>query len=287
MSSLKPRQKRSRTLAGELVWQARRLAGSEKKVGIVRFVVLPGDGIGPEIAQATVEVLALVNETLGLGIAFERHDVGLSSLKATGTTFPASVMEACKKAEGVVLGPISHSDYPPGERGGVNISAQLRTELDLYANVRPSRSRPGLPHFGRTPMDLVIVRENTEGFYSDRNMHLGTGEFMPSADIALSVRKVSAHASRRIAQAAFELARRRRGSVTSVHKVNVLKVSDALFLREVRKVASVDALVANPQTRTFDLGGPLGTKAFTAALRSEVSRRMSRTLRSGGSASGR
>jgi len=86
-------------------------------------------------------------------------------------------------------------------------------------------------------MDLVIVRENTEGFYSDRNMHLGIGEFMPTPDIALSVRKITAHASRRIAQTAFELARTRRKKVTAVHKVNVIKVSEALFLREVRAVA--------------------------------------------------
>ncbi|HET7198046.1 MAG TPA: isocitrate/isopropylmalate family dehydrogenase, partial [Burkholderiales bacterium] len=88
-----------------------------------------------------------------------------------------------------------------------------------------------------TPMDLVIVRENTEGFYSDRNMHLGSGEFMPTPDTALSVRKITVQASRRVAQSAFALARRRRRKVTAVHKANVLKVSEALFLGEVRSVA--------------------------------------------------
>jgi 3-isopropylmalate dehydrogenase len=86
-------------------------------------------------------------------------------------------------------------------------------------------------------MDLVIARENTEGFYSDRNMHLGVGEFMPTADMALSVRKITAQASRRIAHSAFEMAQRRRRKVTAVHKANVLKVSEGLFLREVRAVA--------------------------------------------------
>jgi 3-isopropylmalate dehydrogenase len=127
--------------------------------------------------------------------------------------------------------------YPPKAQGGINVSAELRVRLDLYANFRPSRSRAGLPHWGRTPMDLVIVRENTEGFYSDRNMHQGIGEFMPTPDLALSVRKISAHASRRIARSAFELARRRRRQVTAVHKANVIKMSEALFLREVRAVA--------------------------------------------------
>jgi 3-isopropylmalate dehydrogenase len=86
-------------------------------------------------------------------------------------------------------------------------------------------------------MDLVIVRENTEGFYADRNMHLGVGEFMPTPDVALSVRKITAQASRRIAVAAFGLARTRRRRVTAVHKQNVLKVTEGLFLGEVRDVA--------------------------------------------------
>jgi 3-isopropylmalate dehydrogenase len=87
-------------------------------------------------------------------------------------------------------------------------------------------------------MDLVIVRENTEGFYADRNMHQGPGEFMPTPDLALSVRKVSAQASRRIARTAFLLAQRRRRKVTAVHKANVLRVGEGLFLREVRAVAA-------------------------------------------------
>jgi 3-isopropylmalate dehydrogenase len=113
----------------------------------------------------------------------------------------------------------------------------LRTKFDLYANVRPNRSRPGLTVL-REPMDLVIVRENTEGFYADRNMHAGTGEFMPDEDMALAVRKITAKASRRVAQVAFTLARTRRNKVTAVHKANALKLTDGLFLREVRAVAA-------------------------------------------------
>jgi 3-isopropylmalate dehydrogenase len=94
-----------------------------------------------------------------------------------------------------------------------------------------------MPHWGRTPMDLVIVRENTEGFYADRNMHQGIGEFMPTPDVALAVRKVTAKASERIARSAFELAGKRRGKVTAVHKQNVMRISDALFLDQVRAVA--------------------------------------------------
>lgn len=210
----------------------------------MRLVVLPGDGIGPEISAATVDVLELLNRRLTLGLTVETHEIGLARLRRDGTTLPASVLEAARQADGVVLGPVSHSDYPPRAEGGVNVSAELRVALDLYANIRPARSREGLPHYGRTPMDLVIVRENTEGFYADRNMYWGSGEFMPTADVALSIRKVTASGSRRIAQAAFETARRRRRRVTAVHKVNVLKVSESLFLREVRTVAEAYADVA-------------------------------------------
>lgn len=210
----------------------------------MRIAVMPGDGIGPDITAATVRVLKLVSARFHLDLAYETHDIGLTSLSSVGTTFPASVLEACRRADGIVLGPVSHADYPPRAQGGINPSGELRVLLDLFANIRPSRSREGLKYWGRTPMDLVIVRENTEGFYSDRNMYQGIGEFMPDPDMALSVRKITAKASRRIAVVAFQLARKRRKRVTTVHKVNVLKVSDALFLREVRDVASNFADVA-------------------------------------------
>ena len=86
-------------------------------------------------------------------------------------------------------------------------------------------------------MDLVIVRENTEGFYADRNMFVGNGEFMPTEDVALAIRKITVKGCRRIAKAGFEIARKRRKKVTAVHKANVMRVSDGLFLREVRNVA--------------------------------------------------
>ena len=122
-------------------------------------------------------------------------------------------------------------------QGGINPSGELRIKLDLYANIRPARSRAGLPHWGRTPIDLVIARENTEGFYADRNMYQGVGEFMPTEDVALSVRKITAKGSRRIAVAGFELARARRKKVTAVHKSNVLRVTEGLFLQQARAVA--------------------------------------------------
>ena len=148
----------------------------------MHLVVLPGDGIGPEITRAALEVLRVVDRRFSLGLEFETHEVGLARLSRDGTTLPKTVIEAAVAADGVLLGPISHMDYPPRNEGGINISGELRIVLDLYANIRPSKSRNGLPHWGRTSMDLVIARENTEGFYSDRNMYLGIGEFMPTLD---------------------------------------------------------------------------------------------------------
>jgi 3-isopropylmalate dehydrogenase len=171
-------------------------------------------------------------------LQFDSRSIGLEALAKTGTTFPVEVLQACRDAHGILLGPVSHQDYPPRAQGGINPSGELRIGLDLYANIRPSRSRPGMRHWGRTPMDLVIVRENTEGFYADRNMHQGPGEFMPTPGLALAVRKVSAAASERIARTAFALAAKRRRKVTAVHKQNVMRTTDGLFLAEVRKVAS-------------------------------------------------
>ncbi len=202
----------------------------------IKFLVLPGDGIGPEITKATLDVVAAVDAMLDLGIEYEHRDIGLKALAESGTTLPDEVMRLVPEADGVILGPVSHYEYPSRDKGGINPSGELRTKFELFANVRPCRSREDLSIL-RKPMDLVIVRENTEGFYSDRNMYAGAGEFMPDPDMAFSIRKITAKASSRVARAAFEIARGRNKKVTAVHKANVVKLSDGLFLREVRKVA--------------------------------------------------
>jgi isocitrate/isopropylmalate dehydrogenase len=202
------------------------------------IVVMQGDGIGPDITAATLTVLREVERRLTLGLAFEPVAIGFEALRAQGTTLPDAAVAAAKRADGVILGPVSHNEYPPAAQGGLNPSGELRKRLDLFANIRPARTRPGFaPRCGK-PADLVIVRENTEGFYSDRSMFLGPGEFMPTADLALSVRKITRAGSTRIAEAAFALAARRRRKVTAVHKANVLRVSDGLFLECVRAVAA-------------------------------------------------
>ncbi len=204
----------------------------------MKLLMLPGDGIGPEISAGTLAVMEMADRAFDLRLDIARAEIGLASLAASGTTLPAEVVEQARQSDGIVLGPVSHYDYPPRDQGGINPSGALRVALDLYANIRPSRSRPGVSLL-RRPMDLVIVRENSEGFYADRNMFSGPGEFMPNPDTALAFRHISAKASRRIAKAAFELASRRsRRKVTAVHKANVLKLTDGLFLREVRAVAA-------------------------------------------------
>jgi 3-isopropylmalate dehydrogenase len=201
------------------------------------ILVLPGDGIGPEITASTLRVLTIVDDALELGLNFETADIGLKSLAEQGTTLPDAVLMRVPQVDGVILGPVSHYEYPTKAEGGYNPSAELRVQFELFANVRPCRSRDDLSIL-RTPMDLVIVRENTEGFYSDRNMYAGSGEFMPDENSAFSIRKITAAASERVARAAFELAEGRHKKVTAVHKANVVKLSDGLFLREVRKVAA-------------------------------------------------
>lgn len=203
----------------------------------MKILVLPGDGIGPEITDATLAVLDRANSKYNLGLEWQSEEIGVAALKRQGSTLPEAVMEAARGAPGIILGPVDHLQYPSREQGGINPSGEFRVKLDLFANIRPAKSRMGVGLTGK-PVDLVIFRECTEGFYADRNMFMGRGEFMPTEDMAISIRKVTARQCRRISRVAFEWARKRRKKVTAVHKANVLHISDGLFLREVRAVAN-------------------------------------------------
>lgn len=205
----------------------------------MKILVLPGDGIGPEIVDGALSVLQAVDRRFDLSIDLKFEEIGFRSLERFGTTLQPSVMESARSFDGLILGTQSHADYPPPESGGVNVSAAFRVGLDLYANIRPARTRHYLPSNmrpGKT-MDLVIVREATEGFYPDRNMAKGWGECMPDPDIALSIRKISRQGSMRIARKAFALAQTRRKRLTVVHKANSFHMTDGLFLESVQTVA--------------------------------------------------
>jgi isocitrate/isopropylmalate dehydrogenase len=203
----------------------------------MNILILPGDGIGPEIVAVAERALAALNDRFSLGLVFERAEIGLASLEKSGSTLPDEIAARARAADGVVLGPVSTHIYPTAAEGGINVSAWCRTQLDLYANIRPSAVRAGVP--AHVPaMDLIIVRENTEGFYADRNMAWGSGEFMPTEDVALAVGKATRAGCHRIAVAACELAMRRNRHLTVVHKANVLKKYSGLFLDTARAVAA-------------------------------------------------
>lgn len=202
----------------------------------MKILVLPGDGIGPDITEATIAVLNAANRQFGLNVELEWGEVGFAALAASGSTCPPEIIDSARAADGVILGPVSHNEYPPVAEGGVNPSGKLRIGLDLYANLRPAKCRPGIPSMARD-MDLLIARENTEGFYADRNMASGSGEFMPVEGVGLAMRKITAAGCRRIALAGFREAMRRRRKVTAIHKANVMRLTDGIFLEETRRAA--------------------------------------------------
>ena len=216
----------------------------------LKLALLPGDGIGPEIAASTKTVLDAADKVFGLGLTWQEVAIGFEALKTCGSTFPDSALDTVRGCDGLVLGPVSHNTYPPRSEGGLNPSGELRKRLDLFANIRPARSRAGIAPRTGVPIDLVVVRENTEGFYADRNMFQGSGEVMPTEDVALAFRKITRRASLNIAHAAFAEAEARRmagtgpGKVTAVHKANVMRFSDGLFLDCVRSVAKEHPQIA-------------------------------------------
>ena len=202
----------------------------------MKLLLLPGDGIGPEIADAAETVLGALERVHPIGLEVERGLIGMEALRTDGITVSEATFGRAAAADGVILGPVSTADYPAPAQGGLNPSAEFRRRLDLYANIRPSRTRAGVPSLARS-MDLVIVRENTEGFYADRTMHMGPGEFMPTPDLAIAMRKITRQGSERIGRAAAAVAAGRRGKLAIVTKSNVLKVSDGLFRNAVQAAA--------------------------------------------------
>jgi 3-isopropylmalate dehydrogenase len=227
----------------------------------MRLTVLPGDGIGPEITAATLTVLRAASQRFGLGLAFVEDVVGHESLRRHGTTVRPDLIHAVRRTDGLILGPVSTFDYPDE----INPSRHFRKNLDLFANIRPARTYPHRP--GRVgEFDLVVVRENTEGFYADRNMAEGNAELLVTPDVVISLRRITRQCCERIARTAFALAARRRRKVTIVHKANVLKMGDGMFLEICRDVAKeypdiavedviVDAMMAHVvrTPRRFDV----------------------------------
>jgi isocitrate dehydrogenase (NAD+) len=186
------------------------------------ITLIPGDGIGPEVSSAVVRII----EAAGVDVQWETHYAGAQALEKFGDTLPEDLLESIKRNKVALKGPIT----TPVGKGFTSVNVGLRKALDLYANLRPVRALPNVP--SRYPeLDLVVVRENTEDLYSGI-------EHVVVPGVVESIKIITEKASTRIARYAFEYARREsRKKVTAIHKANIMKLSDGLFLDCFRNVA--------------------------------------------------
>ena len=186
------------------------------------ITLIPGDGIGPEVSAAVVRII----EAAGVEVEWETHYAGAQALEKFGTTLPDDLLESIKRNKVALKGPIT----TPVGKGFTSVNVGLRKTLDLYANLRPVRALPNVP--SRYPeLDLVVVRENTEDLYAGI-------EHVVVPGVVESIKIITEKASTRIARFALEYARREsRKKVTAVHKANIMKLADGLFLECFYKVA--------------------------------------------------
>ncbi|MEV0765790.1 isocitrate/isopropylmalate dehydrogenase family protein [Nocardia sp. NPDC050435] len=195
----------------------------------LRLGLIDGDGIGPEVVRAARSV---VDEALSVAGATPVEWVpllmGRRAIEEFGTPLPEPTLQTLEGLDAWVLGPHDNASYPAEHRRGVAPGGAIRKHFGLYANIRPARAFTGV-RASAPDIDLVIVRENSEGFYADRNMFAGSGEFRPTPDVAMAVGVVTRRACELIAHEAFRLASARRKKVTIVHKANVLPMTMGLF----------------------------------------------------------
>jgi isocitrate dehydrogenase (NAD+) len=186
------------------------------------ITLIPGDGIGPEVTDAVVHIL----NAAGVSIEWDRHDAGILAVERGDTPLPAALIDSIKRTKVALKGPVT---TPVGE-GFTSVNVGLRKALDLYANLRPVWNLPGAPSRYRG-IDLVIVRENTEDLYAGLEHTVVPG-------VVESLKIITEKASTRISRFAFEHARRHgRKQVTAIHKANIMKLGDGLFLESSRAVA--------------------------------------------------
>jgi isocitrate dehydrogenase (NAD+) len=186
------------------------------------ITLIPGDGIGPEVTEAVLRIFAAA----GLAIEWERYDAGLTAFKRYKVSLPIELLESIKRNKVALKGPVT----TPIAEGMASVNVGLRKALDLYANLRPVTNLPGVPS-RFAGVDLVIVRENTEDLYSGLEHEVIPG-------VVESLKIITERASTRIARFAFDHAKANgRQRVTAIHKANIMKLSDGLFLDSVRKVA--------------------------------------------------
>src|SRR6185436_12952270 len=227
-SSVMPRRRncsstirwRSRVQSGIMSSPARIIARMAHQITLI-----PGDGIGPEVAAATVRAV----EATGAAIEWEVANAGARALAETGLLLPDSVLKSLERTRVGLKGPVT----TPIGGGHQSVNVALRKRLDLYVNFRPVKMLPGLPtRFRDLPIDLIIFRENTEDLYSGIEHEVVTG-------VVESLKVITRTASTRIAKSTFEYARREgRKKVVAVHKANIMKMSDGLFLTCCREAAA-------------------------------------------------
>lgn len=185
------------------------------------ITLIPGDGIGPEVVEASIKVI----DAAGVQIRWEKVDAGIQALKKYSTALPEELIDSIKRNKVALKGPVG---TPVGE-GFKSVSVTLRKKLDLYANLRPIKSLPGIKS-KFSGIDIVIVRENTEGLYSGIEHEVVPG-------VVESLKIITEKASTKIAEFAFQYAReKKRKKVTAIHKANIMKLSDGLFLDCARRV---------------------------------------------------
>ncbi|MEO6457476.1 MAG: isocitrate/isopropylmalate dehydrogenase family protein [Chloroflexia bacterium] len=207
-----------------------------------RVTLIPGDGTGPEISDATRRVI----DALGVDLEWDIVDAGESAIAATGNPLPPEVVESIRRNKVALKGPIT----TPIGKGFRSVNVGLRKTLDLYANVRPCKTRPGVRSL-YSNIDLIVVRENTEDLYAGIEFEQGTPEADEliawiaekngasiRPDSAISIKPISITGSRRIVEFAFKYARENgRKKVSAVHKANIMKATDGLYLRTAEEVA--------------------------------------------------
>src|SRR5688500_14888994 len=235
-------QRQGCSMAGHRAYDADERAGEGETALTHRITLIPGDGTGPEIVDATRRAI----EATGVAIQWDVHDIGLPALQKQGDPFPKEALDSIRRNKVGLKGPLT-TELGTGMR---SVNVALRKEFDLYANLRPARTYEGV----QAPMgsiDLVVVRENIEDLYAGIEYDLGTKELAEirtaiertsgkkiREDSAIAIKYISEFGSRRIAKFAFEYARaNKRKKVTAVHKANIMKFADGLFLRVCGEVA--------------------------------------------------
>lgn len=217
-----------------------------------RITLLSGDGIGPPAAEAAADLLTLLGRQYGFTCQLERRPFGRSTFLEQDTPLPEETVQSILASDAAFAAGVDARDVTGPTPVGL-----LRKKLGLYADVRPVQARPGRWAL-REDLDLVIVREITQGFLSDRNLHAGNGEWMSNENTAFSLRVISYEASRRIADFTFDYAQAQgRRSVTAIHKASIFKLTCGTFLRACRDAAAAHPAIAYREEAADDAAGGL------------------------------